>query len=319
MSGMKSEQNDNSRSSWRAEGSLIALALIWGTSHVITKDILATHSPSFYTTARFGLASIVFLLFFWRHVRRSSPAEIRDGVLLGLCSFTGIALYVSGLVFTQVSKAGFISGLYMVFTPVVAYAIFRTRPKREHLTGLLVALAGFLLLSLPGWGPGGAGVKGAESVNWGDLLVLGAAVAWAVHIAATTAFARRSDVRTLAVVQVVTVALLALTIHLALRQAGLETQLNPIDARFLWQIGYMSLMVTCLAALVQTRAQKSVSSTHAAILYALEPVSSALFAYLVFGEALGLRRGLGAALILVGVSVSRLGLPASWRRPDRAK
>lgn len=314
MSGMKSEQNDNSRSSWRAEGSLIALALIWGTSHVITKDILATHSPSFYTTARFGLASIVFLIFFWRQVRRSSPAEIRDGVLLGLCSFTGIALYVSGLVFTQVSKAGFISGLYMVFTPVVAYVIFRTQPKREHLTGLLVALAGFLLLSMPGQGL----ANGAESVNWGDLLVLGAAVAWAVHIAATTAFALRSDVRTLAVVQVVTVAVLALSIHLTLRQAGLETQLNPIDARFLWQIGYMSLMVTCLAALVQTRAQKSVSSTHAAILYALEPVSSALFAYLVFGEALGLRRGLGAALILVGVSVSRLGLPASWGRRERA-
>lgn len=314
MSGMKSEQNDNSRSSWRAEGSLIALALIWGTSHVITKDILATHSPSFSTTARFGLASIVFLLFFWRHVRRSSPAEIRDGVLLGLCSFTGIALYVSGLVFTQVSKAGFISGLYMVFTPVVAYVIFRTQPKREHLTGLLVALAGFLLLSMPGQGL----ANGAESVNWGDLLVLGAAVAWAVHIAATTAFALRSDVRTLAVVQVVTVAVLALSIHLTLRQAGLETRLNPIDARFLWQIGYMSLIVTCLAALVQTRAQKSVSSTHAAILYALEPVSSALFAYLVFGEALGLRRGLGAALILVGVSVSRLGLPASWGRRERA-
>lgn len=314
MSGMKSEQNDNSRSSWRAEGSLIALALIWGTSHVITKDILATHSPSFYTTARFGLASIVFLIFFWRQVRRSSPAEIRDGVLLGLCSFTGIALYVSGLVFTQVSKAGFISGLYMVFTPVVAYVIFRTQPKREHLTGLLVALAGFLLLSMPGQGL----ANGAESVNWGDLLVLGAAVAWAVHIAATTAFALRSDVRTLAVVQVVTVAVMALSIHLTLRQAGLETRLNPIDARFLWQIGYMSLMVTCLAALVQTRAQKSVSSTHAAILYALEPVSSALFAYLVFGEALGLRRGLGAALILVGVSVSRLGLPASWGRRERA-
>ncbi|MFN6201301.1 MAG: DMT family transporter [Acidobacteriota bacterium] len=311
---MKSEQNDNSRSSWRAEGSLIALALIWGTSHVITKDILATHSPSCYTTARFGLASIVFLIFFWRHVRRSSPAEIRDGVLLGLCSFTGIALYVSGLVFTQVSKAGFISGLYMVFTPVVAYVIFRTQPKREHLTGLLVALAGFLLLSMPGQGL----ANGAESVNWGDLLVLGAAVAWAVHIAATTAFALRSDVRTLAVVQVVTVAVLALSIHLTLRQAGLETRLNPIDARFLWQIGYMSLIVTCLAALVQTRAQKSVSSTHAAILYALEPVSSALFAYLVFGEALGLRRGLGAALILVGVSVSRLGLPASWGRRERA-
>jgi drug/metabolite transporter (DMT)-like permease len=300
---------ENRRSSWRAEGSLIALALIWGTSHVITKDILATHSPSFYTTVRFGLASIIFLLIFWRHLRRSSRSEIREGILLGLCSFAGIALYVSGLVFTQVAKAGFISGLYMVFTPVFAYAISRTKPRREHLTGLSVALAGFLLLSLPG----GGGSTGTESANWGDLLVLFAAMAWGVHIAATTAFAIRSDVRTLAVVQVVTVAILALSVHLILRQTGFERQANPIDGRFLWQIGYMSLIVTCLAALVQTRAQKSVSSTQAAILYALEPVSSAVFAYLVFGEALGMRRGFGAMLILVGVTVSRLGIPGRGR------
>ena len=124
--------------------------------------------------------------------------------------------------------------------------------------------------------------------------------------------------RTLAVVQVVTVATLALSVHLVLRQAGIERSLNPIDAKFVWQIGYRSLIVTCLAALVQTRAQKSVSSTHAAILYALEPVSSAIFAYLVFGEALGLRRGLGAALILAGVTISRLGLPGGRGRREHA-
>lgn len=292
-----------------AEASLVALALIWGTSHVITKDILTTHSPSFYTAARFGLAAVFFLVIFWRHLRRATRNEIRQGVLLGFCSLAGIALYVSGLVFTQVSKAGFISGLYMVFTPVAAWALFRSNPRREHLAGLAVAIGGVLLMTFPGLAGGSR-----EAVNIGDLLVLMAAIAWGVHIAATTAFAIRGDVRTLAVVQVVTVALLALVIHLALRLAGLEKSSNPLDRQFLWQIGYMSLVVTCVAALVQTRAQKSVSSTHAAILYALEPVSSAIFAYLVFGEQLGWRRGVGAAIILIGVSISRLGLPGLLRQ-----
>lgn len=292
-----------------AEFALVLLALIWGTSHVITKGILATHSPSFYTASRFGLASIFFLVVFWRHLGRSTWQEIWQGILLGLCSFAGIALYVSGLVFTQVAKAGFISGLYMVFTPVVAWVIFRTRPRREHLTGLVVAIAGVGLMSFPVVLTG----AGREAVNVGDLLVLLAAVAWAIHIAATTAFALKGDVRTLAVVQVVTVAVLALAIHLVLRLMGLEKSPNPVDQQFLWQIGYMSLVVTCLAALVQTRAQKSVPSTHAAILYALEPLSSALFAYLIFGEQLGMRRGFGAAFILIGATISRLGLP-QWRR-----
>ncbi|MFZ4986216.1 MAG: DMT family transporter [Blastocatellia bacterium] len=308
---MTSENTDNYRSSWQAEGSLMALALVWGTSHVITKDILATHSPSFYTTARFGLAAIFLLLVFWRHIRRRSLNDVGLGILLGLCSFAGIAFYVSGLIFTQVSKAGFISGLYLVFTPIAAFALFRARPGREHLAGLAVAMGGFLVMSLPG----GSALAGEAVLNVGDLLVLMAAIAWAVHIAATTAFAIRSDVRTLAVVQVVTVAVMALLIHLTLRLTGLERSLNPIDGRFLWQIGYMSIIVTCLAALIQTGAQKRVPSTHAAILYTLEPVTSAIFAYLVFGEELGARRGIGAALILLGVIISRLGLPGLVKRP----
>ena len=208
---MKTINHDKTHAAWKSDGALIALALMWGTSHVITKDILANHSPSFYTSARFGLAAIFFAIMFWRHLSGSTAREIRQGILLGLCSFAGIAFYVTGLVFTQASKAGFITGLYLVFTPLVAYALFRTRPNRDHLAGLLVALGGFILLSFP---------RGQESINWGDLLVLLAAVAWATHIAATTAFALQGDVRTLAAVQVMTVALLALSVHLGLRWAA---------------------------------------------------------------------------------------------------
>lgn len=311
---MPSESSVNHRSSWQAEGSLALLALIWGSSHVVTKDILATHSPSFYTSARFGLASVLFLIIFWRHLRLSTRAEVRQGVLLGLCSFAGIAFYVSGLLFTQVSKAGFISGLHLVFTPIVAFAIFRVRPKPEHLAGLVVAVVGFLAMSLPGSSP----MAGEGLLNIGDLLVLMAAVAWAVHIAATTAFAIRGGVRTLAVVQVITVALLAILVHLALRLAGLERSLNPIDAGFLWRIGYISLVVTCIAALIQTGGQKRVSPTHAAVLYTLEPVSSAIFAYIILGEELGTRRWIGAAMILLGVTISRLGLPRLINRSGGA-
>jgi len=293
---MEETRSDVQQVPWRAEGALIALALMWGTSHVVTKSILATHSPSFYTTTRFGIAALCFGLIFGGHLRRSRWEEIRRGILLGLCSLMGIAFYVTGLVFTQASKAGFITGLYLVFTPVMAFLLFRMRPTRDHVAGLLVALVGFALLSFP---------RGQETINWGDLLVLLAAFSWATHIAATTAFAKLGNIRTLAAVQVMTVVVLALTIHLVLRAIGWETRSNPIDRSFLWQIGYMALMVTFVAALIQTWAQRRVPSTHAALLYALEPVSAALFAYLAFGERLGFSRGAGAALIVAGVILSR--------------
>jgi drug/metabolite transporter (DMT)-like permease len=292
-----SSQTTTSSSSWQSDGALIALALIWGTSHVITKDILTNHSPAFYTSLRFGLAALCFGLLFAKHLRRSGRREIVQGVLLGLCSFAGIAFYVGGLVFTQASKAGFITGLYLVFTPLLSFALFRARPTRDHLIGLGIAVLGFALLSFPRQG---------ETINWGDFLILLAAVGWAVHIAATSYFAGQSDVRALAAFQVMTVATLAYLCFFVLRWLGLEAMPNTLDAKFAWQIGYMAVVVTFVAALLQTWAQGRVSSTHAVIFYALEPVTAAVFAYLAFGEKLNLGRGLGAALIVVGVLVSRL-------------
>ncbi len=285
------------RSGALSDGALIALALMWGTSHVVTKAILATHSPAFYTCLRFGIAAIFFALVFAGHLRRTNLREIKNGALLGLFSFAGIAFYVVGLSFTQASKAGFITGLYLVFTPLIGFVIFKTKPTRDHLVGLAIAIAGFSLLSFP---------RGEESLNWGDVLVLLAAVAWASHIAATSAFAAAGDVRTLAAVQVMTVALMATIVFLTLKVLGLETRPNPIDGHFLWQIGYMALMVTFVAALVQTWAQGRVNPTHAVILYALEPATAAIFAYLAFGEKLSFWRGVGATLIVAGVMLSRL-------------
>jgi drug/metabolite transporter (DMT)-like permease len=309
---MKTAQT-NPSAPWKSDAALIALALMWGTSHVITKDIFSTHSPAFYTSLRFGIAALCFVLFFANHLRRTSRREIRQGVLLGLCSFAGIAFYTSGLVFTQASKAGFISGMYLVLTPLVGYLLFRSNPTRDHLAALVIAMIGFGLLSYP---------QGGESLNWGDILILLAAAAWATHIAATSAFAGESAVKTLAAVQVMVVAALAIAVYFLFSWiartspdpaslpalVAMEGGPNPVNGRFVVQIVYMAVMVTFVAALIQTWAQRAVSPTYAVILYALEPVTAAVFAYLVLGETLGWRRGMGAALIVAGVLVSRLRL-----------
>lgn len=309
---MKTSQT-NQATFWKSDAALIMLAMVWGTSHVITKDIVSTHSPAFYTSLRFGIASICFGLLFANHLRRSDRKEIIKGAWLGLFSFAGIAFYTSGLVFTQASKTGFILGLYLVFTPLLSYLLFRSRPTRDHLAGLVIAIGGFALLCYP---------QSGESLNWGDILILFAATAWAAHIAATSAFASEADVRTLAAVQVMVVAALSLSAYFVLswiarsatdpaalpKLLAMEAGANPVDWRFAAQVTYMAVVVTFLAALAMTWAQKRVTSTHAAILYALEPVTAAVFAYLVLNENLGWGRGVGAALIIAGVMVSRLRL-----------
>src|SRR5262245_4503924 len=314
----------NQASFWKSDAALITLALTWGTSHVITKDILTgptPHSPAFYMSARFGIAALCFGLLFANHLRRSSRKEIMKGAWLGLFSFAGIGFYTSGMVFTQASKAGFISGLFLVFTPLLGYLLFRSRPTRDHLSGLAIAVGGFALLSYPQTG---------EPFNWGDILILFAAMAWAAQIAATSAFASESDVKTLAAAQVMVVAALSLSVYFILSWiAGsasdpkslpallaMEAGSNPINWRFAIQVTYMAVMVTFVTALLQTWAQRKVSSTHAAILYALDPVTAAIFGYLVLSETLGWRRGIGAAFIITGVMVSRLRLATRLTKKD---
>ena len=296
----------------RADLAMGALALIWGSTHVITKVVVAEYSPFFYTSTRFGLASIGFVLLFGAHLRRARRAEVLEGVVLGVCVFAGITLLVSGIVYTSASKTGFINGMFLVFAPVISYLLFRVLPTRDNLSGLVLAIAGFTVISLP---------RGEQGYNIGDLLVLLAAVAWATHIVATSVFGARSDVRTLASVQVITVAVLAVVTHTVLhgmtvgvdpatlpRLIALEARENTVTWQFAAQVGYMAVFATLVAALVQTWAQGKMEPTHAAILYALEPVSGAIFAYIVAGERLGWRGGLGAVLIVAGVLVSRLEL-----------
>ncbi len=310
----------NQPSFWKSDAALISLALMWGTSHVIQKDILKEHSPAFSTSLRFGIAALCFGLLFAGHLRRTSRREVIQGAVLGLCSFVGIGFYVSGLFFTQASKTGFISGLFIVFIPLLSFLVFRERPTRDHLTGLAIAIGGFALLSFP---------QSGELFNWGDILVLLAAVAWAALTAATSAFARESSVKTLAAVQVIVVAALSTVVWIVLSRiahsaadpqslpilVAMEAASNPLDLRFAVRIAYMAVVVTFIAALVQTWGLRKVSSTHAAILYALDPVTAAVFAYFVLGETLGWRRGVGAALIIAGVMVSRLKLASRLTRP----
>jgi len=297
----------------RADLALLALALMWGTTFVITKEVVSTHSPFFYTSVRFGVASLAFILIFRKHLLHVPWNEVREGIILGVCVFMSITLQVFGIVFTTASKAGFITGLYLVFTPIISYALFRVQPTRDNLAGLVLAVVGFTVLTLPSSG---------ESLNRGDFLVLCAASMWAAHIVATSVFGSRSDVRTLAAVQVFTVAILALIAYAILHTAALsssdfsslprlialEGRDNALTWRFAAQVGYMAVFATVVAALVQTWAQGKMTPSHAAIVYALEPVSGAFFAYLAFNERLQWRGWMGAIAILAGIMVSRLGL-----------
>ncbi len=274
---------------WRADLGLSFVCLIWGATFVLVKQALADIPTLLFLTLRFSMAAAALALMFTRPLRRAArrgPA-IRGGVVAGIFLFCGYTLQTFGLKFTTASKAGFLTGLYIPLVPLLSAAIHRRAPHLAEIGGIAVAAAGMAMMTLE---------RGALAIGAGDLLVIGCAVAFALHILALGHFARAVDTATLAVTQIGVCALLG---------AASFWWAEPVRVRWsreVWiALAVTSLLATALAFAVQTWAQQFSSPTRTALIFTLEPVFAWLTSWWLVGDTLTGRKLAGAALILAGI------------------
>jgi len=297
----------------RADGVLVAVTFVWGLSFVIVRNALFEAPPVAFLFWRFLLASAIALLLAWRRPR--GPGLLRDGAAVGLLLGCGMALQVLGQVETTASKAAFLTGLSVVLTPFAAYLRSRRLPSLENAAGIALASVGFVLLTFPreGW-----------TLGRGDAFVLCAAVVFAFYVVELSERAPRHDALSLTAVQLPTVAAVAGLLALALRTplarglaaVGAEARPLVLSRTVAASILYLGSIGTVGTFLGQAWAQRRISATHAAILFALEPVFAALFAAWLLGERLGGRGLAGAASVLGGIVLSEIRLGGVFR-PDR--
>jgi drug/metabolite transporter (DMT)-like permease len=213
-------------------------------------------------------------------------------LVIGVFLLLGYALQTAGLQFTTASKAGFITGLSILIVPILALVFLRHRIGCGIVAGVALASVGMYLLSF----------TGDARFNVGDLLVLGCAVAFAAHIVSISAYAPRYDPIALSIVQTGFVAVVA-----TLLSAGTEQPPLALAPPAAW-LGalYTGLIGTAAVLGVQTSIQRFTTPSHAALIFSLEPVFAALFAWALVGETLGATGLLGGALILGGMIVAEL-------------
>ena len=275
----------------RADLSLALVTLIWGSTFVLVKNELASIGPLAFVTIRFGFAFLFLLLLTGRSLIRSSRQQLAAGALIGVFLFGGYALQTMGLRYTTASKAAFITGLCVVLAPLFARVLLGLAPSRPALAGVALATIGLGLLSL----------VDNFTLAIGDLLVLGCAASFALHIVAISRFAPRMDTMALTTIQIGVVALAG---------AAMTALFEPMPAApatgTVLVAAIMGLVATAFAFAVQNRVQAFTTPTHTALVLSLEPVFGALFAYLLAGERLGAREILGCALILAGMVVAEL-------------
>jgi drug/metabolite transporter (DMT)-like permease len=281
---------DKIRGRRAAEAALVSNTAIWGATFVLVKSALTGVSPLLFLALRFSLATAVLLLLF--HRRRRGPAppgHILAGVLVGTFLFAGFALQTIGLEFTTAPKSAFLTGATSVMVPLLARVVYRTRPRQFEIIGLLVATLGMGLMTLEG-------PLGLTSVNRGDLLTLGCAVAFAGQIVIQGHFSEKVSFELLSLVQVAVAAVLSGSLFWWAESPRLAWRPSVV-----WAVMVTGVLATAVAFSVQAWAQHFTTATRTALIYMLEPVFAWLTSFLVAGEGLSMRAATGAALILSGV------------------
>lgn len=262
---------------------LAVAAALFGMTFVAVKDALEWLPPLAFVGWRFLVGAIVLLA--WKFPRGRSIWI--DGGIAGALLFCGYAAQTIGLASTSATNSGLVTGLYVVFTPLVAALVRRLRPSAPTIAGASVSVAGLWLLTAPG----------GLSFSAGDLWTLLCAIAFAAHIVALASMAPRHRVVPFTAVQLLVTAVLGL---------GLSGLLEhpPWPPSEVWPtLLATALIVTCGAFLIQVWAQSIVGPSRTAIVLALEPLFAVITAWVVLAERLTLHGSVGAVLMLAGTYV----------------
>jgi drug/metabolite transporter (DMT)-like permease len=261
---------------------LIVVTAVWGVTFVQVKDAVAIYPVLAFLALRFGIAAVTLAVPGARRVRGLGRRGAGAASFAGAILSAGYLLQTLGLERTTVSSAGFVTGMYVVLTPLLALALFRIRIGRAAWAGVLLATAGLALL---------AGVHGGGE---GDLLVLGGAAVYSLQIVLMERYAPRYDAIGFTLVE-----MLAAFVVLG---AFAVPQLSVPHGRTVWgALLVTGIFASALGFVVQTWAQKTTSATRTALLFTLEPVWAALFGYTLAGDRLGALGWGGCAVIMAGI------------------
>jgi drug/metabolite transporter (DMT)-like permease len=280
----------------RAHGSglatlgLLAVTAAWGSTFFLIKDLLDRIPVADFLAVRFTIAALALWLIAPKAVAQLSAIARRRAVLLGLVYGAGQLLQTAGLGHTSASVSGFVTGMYVVMTPLFAAALVRARVGASAWAAVVLATGGLALLSLQGF-----------AMGLGESLTLASAALYALHIVALGAWSTPREALGLSIVQL---AVITVVCWAGALPGGVELPTTGSD----WLATlYMALVAGAFALVVQTWAQAHMSATRAAIVMTMEPVFAAAFAVGWGGEDLSARMVGGGVLVVAAMYLAELG------------
>ena len=263
---------------------LLAVAAMWGISFVWMKDILDQQEVYSFLTSRFIVAAAAMIALRPSVLKRFTKELVMKGLMIGMALGSGYIFQTLGLDRTTPAITGFITGLYVVFTPLLASIFLKERLTKAMWGYVFLAVLGLGILSVEGW-----------SVGLGEIFVLISAVLFAIHIILLGSWSKNFDAYALTVMQLIGCALLASI------PASINGFVAPPDTHVWAVIIFTALFATAIAFVIQTWSQARISTTKVAVILTMEVVFAALFSFMYGMEPFTLRLALGGTLVLIAM------------------
>lgn len=267
-----------------APWALLAVAAMWGISFVWMKDILDQQDVYSFLVSRFLVAAVAMIVIKPKVIKQFNKKLVAKGLIIGAALGAGYIFQTLGLERTTPAITGFITGLYVVITPLLAYIFLKEKLTLSMWGYILLAVLGLAVLSIQGW-----------SVGSGELFVLISAALFALHIILLGIWSKSFDAYALTVIQLTSCAIVAAI------PASINGYVSPPDSQVWSVILFTAIFATAFAFVIQTWSQARISTTKVAVILTMEVVFAALFSFMYGMEPFTLRLALGGGMVLIAM------------------
>ena len=265
---------------------IVLVALFWGSTYFLTKMAVEELEPFNLTALRFGTAFIITALFFFKRIRNADRTVIKYSIILGVLAVIAVLSMTFGVQYTTASNAGFLISLSVVMIPLISVVVLKKRIKAKLLLSVILATIGIVCLTL----------NEQLTINKGDILCILCAASFAVQVLIMERIPKTADSVAIGALQLGITAVVNFILSFSL-----ENFTVPRDFKVWGVIVILGVFCTAFCYIIQIYALKNTSAIQAGIILSLEPVFSAIFAYIFLGELLSKQGYIGAILLFISV------------------
>jgi drug/metabolite transporter (DMT)-like permease len=291
---------------YKGESALLFTTVIWGGTFAIIKTALGSISPMMFISFRFSLATIIFVPFVLGRLKKLNSQSIREGIILGLLYFGGFAAQTIGLNYTTATKSAFITGTFVIFTPIFQILIEKKMPTRGNIIGIILVAGGLIFLSSKGTNFPSIFKELGSNFNLGDYLTLLCAVFYSIYIVYLDIVSKKIDYLPLVFMQIAVTALGGIAGVIIFQGTGIELIRLILNKDVIFAVFYTSLFATIITTTLQTKFQKYTTPAKAGIIFSFEPIFASIVAYFLLSEKISNFGLIGCISIFCGLMISEM-------------